>query len=67
MLKVSVVQQGVDIQLTVLTPTSNDEKQSNSVNNNLPFDKKSPLTFKKKVYEFYTAPITKFWMDTVRE
>jgi hypothetical protein len=29
------------------------------------FDKKSPLTITKKVYEFYTAPITKFWMNTV--
>lgn len=25
-----------------------------------------PLKLKKKVYEFYTAPITKFWADSVR-
>lgn len=24
-----------------------------------------PLRLKKKVYEFYTAPITKFWADSV--
>ena len=27
--------------------------------------KKSPLRLGKKIYEFYTAPITKFWMHTV--
>jgi len=31
-----------------------------------PVVKKSPLTVSKKIYEFYTAPITKFWMHTVR-
>jgi len=30
-----------------------------------PVVKKSPLTVSKKIYEFYTAPITKFWMHTV--
>lgn len=25
-----------------------------------------PLRLKKKIYEFYTAPITKFWADSVR-
>jgi len=30
-----------------------------------PVIKKSPLTINKKIYEFYTAPITKFWMHTV--
>lgn len=24
-----------------------------------------PLKLKKKIYEFYTAPITKFWADSV--
>lgn len=24
-----------------------------------------PLRLKKKIYEFYTAPITKFWADSV--
>ncbi|ELT97529.1 hypothetical protein CAPTEDRAFT_120255, partial [Capitella teleta] len=27
--------------------------------------KKSPLRLGKKIYEFYTAPITKFWMHTI--
>lgn len=27
--------------------------------------KPTPLRLGKKVYEFYTAPITKFWMYTV--
>jgi len=31
-----------------------------------PVVKKSPLAVSKKIYEFYTAPITKFWMHTVR-
>ena len=31
-----------------------------------PVIKKSPLTVSRKIYEFYTAPITKFWMHTVR-
>lgn len=26
-----------------------------------------PLRLKKKFYEFYTAPITKFWADSVSE
>lgn len=26
-----------------------------------------PLKLKKKIYEFYTAPITKFWADSVSE
>lgn len=26
-----------------------------------------PLRRKKKIYEFYTAPITKFWADSVRK
>jgi len=30
-----------------------------------PIVKKSPLAVRKKIYEFYTAPITKFWMHTV--
>lgn len=30
-----------------------------------PVVKKSPLPINKKIYEFYTAPITKFWMHTV--
>lgn len=32
-----------------------------------PVIKKSPLTVSKKIYEFYTAPITKFWMHTVSQ
>ena len=27
--------------------------------------KKSPLRLGKKIYEFYNAPITKFWANTV--
>ena len=30
-----------------------------------PVIKKSPLTINKKIYEFYMAPITKFWTHTV--
>ena len=31
------------------------------------FEKKnSPLRLGKKIYEFYTAPVTKFWLHTVR-
>jgi len=32
-----------------------------------PVVKKSPLAVSKKIYEFYTAPITKFWMHTVNQ
>ncbi|XP_041371939.1 transient receptor potential cation channel subfamily M member 3-like isoform X2 [Gigantopelta aegis] len=37
-----------------------------SIHSNLPFKKKkSPLRLGKKVYEFYNAPITKFWAHTM--
>lgn len=29
------------------------------------YSKKSPLRLGKKIYEFYTAPVTKFWSHTV--
>lgn len=29
--------------------------------------KNRELKFKKKLYEFYTAPITKFWSNSVRK
>ena len=41
-------------------------KVSSGVDVYFPVVKKSPLTVSKKIYEFYTAPITKFWMHTVR-
>ena len=38
---------------------------SSGVDGYYPIVKKSPLTASRKIYEFYTAPITKFWMHTV--
>jgi len=40
-------------------------KVSSGVDGFFPIVKKSPLAVSKKIYEFYTAPITKFWMHTV--
>ena len=40
-----------------------DTTQTSFMNNFRP--KKSPLRIGKKIYEFYNAPVTKFWAHTV--
>ena len=48
-------------QSSVMTDTSNNQEYSHFVLRK----KKSSLRLGKKVYEFYNAPITKFWFYTV--
>ena len=66
-----------DTQLSTIQPSgtiqsitiSKDSPQSCSsktmIDSDLLSGKKSPLNFTKQVYEFYTAPITKFCMHTI--
>lgn len=48
--------------------SSNTGGLDSSIFSQMPFrKKKSPLRMGKKVYEFYNAPITKFWAHAVSE
>lgn len=49
-----------------LTDTDACQKEFTQLSHEVEIRHHQPLRLKKKIYEFYTAPITKFWADSVR-
>lgn len=67
------MQYGEEVEATYVqtTQTGPGRENGNVINDTSFFSnhvykkKKSPLRLGKKIYEFYNAPITKFWASTV--
>lgn len=48
-----------------LTDADTCQKEFAQLSHDFEIRHHQPLRLKKKIYEFYTAPITKFWADSV--
>jgi transient receptor potential cation channel subfamily M protein 3 len=74
MLQVLISQENYGIRNTVVQENEEDVTERDDIkqNFNFPLDYfevkyNQPLSLRKKLYEFYTAPITKFWGHAVSD